>query len=509
MQFGENPAAINVQGQGHNLSVESQIFSPFTIGGDMGGDIDISAQQLTVQGGAGISTASFTNAAGGNVNMDVSGLMQVDGFAPFSPSALSFIGSSTFSSGKSGNVNISTGQLRVLNGARIGAGTFGTGSSGDMTINATQSVEVIGKEPSQSVGSLIGVSTLNSGKGGNLTINTPKLIVQDGGRVDSSTVASGSAGSVTINASEFVEVDGVSSLISAGANVESEITRQIFRLPPVPSGSSGDLIINTPQLKVTNHGEVTAKNEGTGNAGSVKINARSTFLDQGGKITAATASGEGGNIFLQTESLEMRHSSQISAEAGGSGNGGNITITGFSPADFIVLLEGSKITANAFQGRGGNISINTQALFVCPECQITASSQLGVDGEIEILTPDTSTNQEVLDLPQQITKPEEVVAQVCPAERKQGQSEFIITGRGGLPPRPSEPLSSEALLSFESSPSQATKISGAQITTKPNQAQQLPAMARGWYVNSKGTVILTAATPTPIPYGSGLSSLSC
>jgi len=486
-----------------------KLFSPFTIGGDMGGDIDISAQQLTVQGGAGISTASFTNAAGGNVNMDVSGLMQVDGFAPFSPSALSFIGSSTFSSGKSGNVNISTGQLRVLNGARIGAGTFGTGSSGDMTINATQSVEVIGKEPSQSVGSLIGVSTLNSGKGGNLTINTPKLIVQDGGRVDSSTVASGSAGSVTINASEFVEVDGVSSLISAGANVESEITRQIFRLPPVPSGSSGDLIINTPQLKVTNHGEVTAKNEGTGNAGSVKINARSTFLDQGGKITAATASGEGGNIFLQTESLEMRHSSQISAEAGGSGNGGNITITGFSPADFVVLLEGSKITANAFQGRGGNISINTQALFVCPECQITASSQLGVDGEIEILTPDTSTNQEVLDLPQQITKPEEVVAQVCPAERKQGQSEFIITGRGGLPPRPSEPLSSEALLSFESSPSQATKISGAQITTKPNQAQQLPAMARGWYVNSKGTVILTAATPTPIPYGSGLSSLSC
>ncbi|OKH11289.1 hypothetical protein NIES592_22245 [Fischerella major NIES-592] len=486
-----------------------KLFSPFTIGGNMGGDIDISAQQLTVQGGAGISTASFTNAAGGNVNIDVSGLVQVDGFAAFNPSALSFIGSSTFSSGKSGNVNISTGQLRVLNGARIGAGTFGTGSGGDMTINATQSVEVIGKEPSQSVGSLIGVSTLNSGKGGNLTLNTPKLIVQDGGRVDSSTVASGSAGSVTINASEFVEVDGVSSLISAGANVESEITRQIFRLPPVPSGSSGDLIINTPQLKVTNYGEVTANNEGTGNAGSVKINARSTFLDQGGKITAATASGEGGNIFLQTESLEMRHSSQISAEAGGSGNGGNITITGFSPADFVVLLEGSKITANAFQGRGGNISINTQALFVCPECQITASSQLGVDGEIEILTPDTSTNQEVLDLPQQITKPEEVVAQVCPAERKQGQSEFIITGRGGLPPRPSEPLSSEALLSFESSPSQATKISGAEITTNPNQTQQLPAMARGWYVNSKGAVILTAATPTPIPYGSGLSSLSC
>lgn len=205
----------------------------------------------------------------------------------------------------------------------------------------------------------------------------------------------------------------------------------------------------------------------------------------------------------------MLHGSQISAEAGGSGNGGNITITGFSPTDYVVLLEGSKITANAFQGRGGNISINTQALFVCPECQITASSQLGVDGKVEIFTPDTSTNQEVLDLPQEIAKPEEVVAQVCPAERKQGQSEFIITGRGGLPPRPSEPLSSEAVLSFESSPNQAAKFSGAEITTNPNQTQQLPPIARGWYVNSKGAVILTAATPTPTPYGSGLSSSSC
>ncbi|TFI52699.1 filamentous hemagglutinin N-terminal domain-containing protein [Mastigocladus laminosus UU774] len=484
-------------------------FSPFTVGGDIGGDINISAQELIVKNGAGISTATFTNAAGGNINVDVSGLVQVDGFAPFNPNALSLIASSTFGSGRSGNVNLSTGKLQVLNGARVGAGTFGSGSSGDITVNATESIQVIGKEPSQSVGSLIGVSTLNIGNGGDLTINTPKLIVQDGGRVDSSTAASGSAGNVTINASKYVEVDGKSSLISAGANIESEIARQLFRLPPVPSGSSGDVTINTPKLRITNEGQVNARNQGTGNAGSVRINTNSTFLDNRGSITAATTSGEGGNIFLQTNSLEMRHGSQISAEAGGSGNGGNITITGFSPADFVVLLEGSKITANAFQGRGGNININTQGLFVCPECQISASSQLGVDGQVEILTPNTSTNQEVLDLPQEINKPEEVVAQVCPADRKQGQSEFIFTGRGGLPPRPSEPLSSEALLSFESYPSQAEKISGRAIATKTNQTQQLPPIARGWYINSKGAVILTAATPTSSPYNSGLSSSSC
>ncbi|MGJ5675518.1 MAG: filamentous hemagglutinin N-terminal domain-containing protein [Nostochopsis sp.] len=494
---------------GTSIGGKTTFFSRFTVGGDIGGDIDISAEELIVKNGSGISTATFTNAAGGNVNLDVSGFVQVDGFALSNPSALSFISSSTFASGRSGNVNISTGKLQVLNGARVGAGTFGSGSSGDLIISATDSVQVIGKEPSQSVGSLIGVSTLNIGNGGDLTINTPKLIVKDGGRVDSSTAASGSAGNVTINASKYVEVDGTSSLISAGANIENEITRQLFGLPAAPSGSSGDVTINTPKLRITNEGQVNAKNEGTGNAGSVRINSNSTFLDNRSSITAATTSGEGGNIFLQTNSLKMRHGSQISAEAGGSGNGGNITITGFSPTDFIVLLEGSKITANAFEGMGGNISINTQGLFVCPECQISASSQLGLDGQVEILTPDTSTNQEVLDLPQEISKPEEVVAQVCPADKKQRQSEFIITGRGGLPPRPSEPLSSEALLSFEYYPTQAENISGGAIATKANQTQDLPPIARGWYVNSKGGVILTAATPTPTPYSSGLSSSSC
>ncbi|MBW4435276.1 MAG: filamentous hemagglutinin N-terminal domain-containing protein [Pelatocladus maniniholoensis HA4357-MV3] len=507
--FVDTGGGITSELGGTSRGGQPTFFSPFTVGGDMGGDIDISAQQLILQGGAGISTATFTNSAGGNVNVDVSGLVQVEGFATFNPRVLSLIGSSTFGSGRSGNVNISTGKLQVLNGARIGAGTFGSGSSGNSTINATESVQVIGKEPSQLVGSLIGVSTLNIGNGGDLTINTPKLIVQDGGRVDSSTAASGSAGNVTINASKYVEVNGTSSLISAGANIESEVARQIFRLPPVPSGASGDVTINTPRLSIKNEGQVNARNEGTGNAGSVRINTNSTFLDNRGSITAATTSGEGGNIFLQTNSLAMRRDSQISAEAGGSGNGGNITITGFSPADFVVLLEGSKITANAFQGMGGNISINTQGLFVCPECQISASSQLGVDGQIEILTPNTSTNQEVLDLPQEITKPEEIVAQVCPAEKKQGQSEFIITGRGGLPPRPSEPLSSEALLSFESYPAQAENISGRAIATKTNQTQQLPPIARGWYVNSKGAVILTSATPTSSPYSAGLSSSSC
>ncbi|BAY30311.1 filamentous hemagglutinin family outer membrane protein [Nostoc carneum NIES-2107] len=489
-------------------------FSPVTLLGEKGGDIAISTQNLVVRGGASISTATFTDRAGGNVDVNASDSVEVSGFIPFNPNAISFISASTFGLGKSGNINLSTGKLTIADGGTVGAATFGIGSGGDISINATNSVEVIGAEPSFLKPSILGVSTFNGGNAGNLTINTPKLFVRDGGRVDASTVATGSAGSITINAPQSVEVTGtivgtsIPSQISSGANIESEITRQLFRLPPAPSGASGGVTINTNRLVVKDGAQVTARNEGSGNAGDLKINARSTFIDTKGGISAATTSGEGGNIFLRTNSLVMRGGSQISTETGGTGNGGNITITGNSPADYVALLEGSKIIANAFQGNGGNISINTQALFVCPECQISASSQFGLDGQVKILTFDTSRNPEVLDLSPEIAKPEEVVAQACPAQKNQSRSQFIISGRGGLPPRPSEPLSSNTLASFESTSTQAESSTNA-IATAKTHVSQLPPPAQGWYVNPNGTVILTADPPTTTPYASGLSSTSC
>ncbi len=92
----------------------------------------------------------------------------------------------------------------------------------------------------------------------------------------------------------------------------------------------------------------------------------------------------------------------------------------------MTLLEGSKITADAVQGMGGNISINTRGFFVCPTCQITASSQLGIAGEISIITPEAQNNFEIVDLPQEVAKPEQVVAQACRATTRQTQSELKL-----------------------------------------------------------------------------------
>ncbi|NJO94191.1 MAG: hypothetical protein HC820_07265 [Hydrococcus sp. RM1_1_31] len=158
-----------------------------------------------------MSTATFTNAIGGNITVDASESVEMSGTSATNPNLLSFISTSTYGSANSGDINVSTGRLTIQNGAIVGAGSFATGAGGDVNINATDSVEVIGVAPSQSAGSLLGVSTLGAGNAGNLNIKAPKVIVRDGGRIDASTAATGDAGSITIHASDSVEVSGTGS----------------------------------------------------------------------------------------------------------------------------------------------------------------------------------------------------------------------------------------------------------------------------------------------------------
>lgn len=98
----------------------------------------------------------------------------------------------------------------------------------------------------------------------------------------------------------------------------------------------------------------------------------------------------------------MRRDSQISAESGGKGNGGNITIN----APFIIGLENSDIIANAVQGNGGNINITTEGIFglefrdrLTPENDITASSKFGVNGMVQINNIGIDPSSGLVELP--------------------------------------------------------------------------------------------------------------
>jgi large exoprotein involved in heme utilization and adhesion len=265
-------------------------------------------------------------------------------------------------------------------------------------------------------------------------------------------------------------------------------------LPPVPSGNSGSVTIQTPSLTVADQGTVSVRNDGPGTSGSLQINAGTTFLNNQGSLTANAQSGEGGNIALRGDALVLRQNSLINATAGGTGNGGNITIN----APVIAGFENSDIIANAVQGNGGNIQITTQGIFglefrpqLTPENDITASSQFGVNGTVEInefsLDPDTG----IVELPAGLADTSDQIAQGCATD---GDSSFVATGRGGIPPSPNESLSSDLTWSDTRD---LSEFLGA-APSGPAPAGSVPAQPPGlteinaWRINANGQVELLA-----------------
>ena len=441
---------LEITGSTSDRIVSSSIYYA-TQGFISGGDIQVSTRELRLQNNGAIASLTVSpmgEVGGGDIIIYVSEKTTIIGAPITNLGSFSGLITATFAPGNSGEIVLSTGQLEMLNGGVIVSVTDGTGTSGDITIDATDSITAIGIERSSLTPSAFTVGTSGAGNAGNLTLNTARLIVKDGGRIDSSTVDRGTAGSVTINASESVEISGFvpeslnPSLIISSANFIDDALREALELPPLQlSGNSGNVTINTPNLTVTNGAEVTVRNDGTGNAGELRIIAEDIFLERQSKLSASTNSGEGGNITLDVEnSLQLRDRSQITAEARGSGNGGNLTFS----TDTIVALENSDIIANAVAGRGGNIRISTSGIFgaefrpqLTPESDITASSQLGVSGTVTIINPEVDPSSALIELPENVIDPNQQILSGCDA----GESNtFTIIGRGGLPEDPTQTI---------------------------------------------------------------------
>jgi filamentous hemagglutinin family protein len=419
-----------------------------TLGIGKSADIAITTQRLTAQNGGKISTRTFTPGASGNVSINVAQAVTVAGFSPIVSLTQSTIETNTLGPGQGGALSVSTDQLTLLDGGAVSTFSAGSGSGGEVSINVSGLIDVAGVSPNSRPSSL-GSSALRFGNAGNATINTRRLVVREGGVVSSSTLAAGEAGNIVVNASESVEISGIdpifrnipSSINSSGLPA-NPVVQQVLNLPPL-TGNSGNAIINTPQLTVTNGGLVTVRNSGTGDAGNLQLNAGNILLDTQGAIAATTASGEGGNIIVQADTLLLRRNSALTTTADGTGNGGNITLD----VPIIVGLENSDIAANALQGAGGNIQISTQGIFgpefrteSTPESDITASSRFGVSGNVSISTPDIQPDATLVELPANLIDPQTQVTSGCDIA---ANNRFVATGRGGLPSNPTQRLDAE------------------------------------------------------------------
>lgn len=320
-------------------------------------------------------------------------------------------------------------------------------------------------------------------------IKTGQLIVRDGAQVSASTVGGGQrGGTLAVTASESVQLIGTS-----------------------PNGR-------------VRSGLLVGTNEGTGSAGDVTIATRNLLVQDGALVSARTsAQGRGGNIMLRVQDLLLlSRNSEISTTAGttgAGGDGGNIDIdTQFL---FAVPSENSDITANAFEGNGGNIQITAKGIFgIEPREQITRLSDITavsqqnpkLNGVVEINTLDIDPNRGVATLPEELVDAARLIAQqICPAGGATvASSEFIVTGRGGLPPNPSDPLSSDTVWTDLPTTHSAENLPISATATQPTNSPvgQL-VEAQGWVINALGEVVLTATAPSVTPHIPWMRSLTC
>jgi large exoprotein involved in heme utilization and adhesion len=377
-----------------------------------GGSIAINARNLNISGAstrvrAGIDSGlGSVDSMAGDIEIKATEAINIDA-SVISNVVLSVISNDGVLEegvGNGGNINITTGSLRVSNGAVLNASTYGKGNAGSVNINArdTVSFEGVGSDRFPSVAFSI-VRDTAVGNGGNININARSLSITDGAQLSASTSGRGNSGSIFLQADDSVSLARNSAIFS--------------KVEAGGVGNGGNINITAGSLSLTDGAQLqtfvanwrtkdpVVPVGGYGNAGDVNINVRDTITlvgkgkDSGASLTAIItgvgyrAVGNGGNINIRARELSLTNA-QLGSDTRGQGDAGNVFIR---VVDSIYLtttdnvLEGirrsrigSAVAPDA-EGNAGNIDIQARSLFLNNGSVLDATTQgNGNAGDIRV-----------------------------------------------------------------------------------------------------------------------------
>jgi hypothetical protein len=204
------------------------------------------------------------------------------------------------------------------------------------------------------------------------------------------------------------------------------------------SGQGGSILINAREVLLNDGGIATTSLSSTGNAGAIIISVDDLILLAESEIETSSTQSAGGNIDIQAAHVVHIVDSRILSDANGvtpTDSGGNIQI---SDPEYFVLNNG-EIGASANAGNGGNILIVTGTFVSSSDSIVTASSNTGVDGVITIESPNNVTGT-VAELTAEIFSGDELLTDQCSPRAIRERSTFTRDS-GSAPPRPDAYLS--------------------------------------------------------------------
>ncbi|HIK41611.1 filamentous hemagglutinin N-terminal domain-containing protein [Thermoleptolyngbya sp. M55_K2018_002] len=353
-----------------------------------GGNIQITTGSLVLINGAQLLANTEGQGNAGSILIRAREDVTFQGRSPTDTSlpSAAFVRVDEGARGRGGNIDIQSRNLFVLDGARLFAGTLGTGDSGDIIINATGQVRFAGTGPNgQTTVAFTNVEDTGIGSGGDIRITAASVELADGAQLVASTDGQGDAGNVTIRATGDVTFQGRS---PNGVQPSAAFSR----IGAGGRGAGGNIDIRSRNLFVLDGARLFSGTLGEGRSGDILINAtgRVRFAGVGptGQTSVAFANtegsavGDGGNIRITANVLEMADGAQLVASTSAQGNAGDVVIR---VGDRILLDGGgtaifSRINAetlaldDSIQLRGGTIDIETGSLSVLNGAQLLSNT---------------------------------------------------------------------------------------------------------------------------------------
>ena len=402
------------------------------------GRLEIKTSSLRLADQSKISSDSFTSGDGGDV-----ALTATSGLGLANRSA---IYAGALGQGQGGRIAIDTGAMNLSGKSAVVADVRDSGNGGEVTLKA-ESLEMDE--------SLIYGSTTGSGEGSRISVDAGAITLQNGARIESAASAGGAAGALAVQ-SGVVTITGTGDEfdpkdIEGGETGETVASGLLTST--VGSGKAGTIELSAERLEMES-GLIGSASTGEGAAGSVGLRlAKGVSLGQGARVSVSSSQADGGDIEIESAGEVRLAKSELTASAAKDGgsirllgtgersirdslisaeagqDGGNITIS--KPG--LLFMNRGQLSANAVYGQGGYISVVADTFLPSIDSLITASSEYGAQGVVEIDSVETDIGGGLVILPDELKDRSVNLAERCALQLQGDVSSFFINGQGGLP----------------------------------------------------------------------------
>ncbi|MBW4449551.1 MAG: filamentous hemagglutinin N-terminal domain-containing protein [Spirirestis rafaelensis WJT71-NPBG6] len=339
-----------------------------------------------------ISSFGGTNSLGsGNISLNANGSISLDN---------AFLRAST-TGGDAGSILLQGNEsVSLANNSSLVTVAFRRGNAGPITVESFGPISLQNSLVATNVGDPADRSSRPElGNAGNIRIQGRSVAITAGSEVTSRSFSGVNSGNIEINGTEKVDISGRASQFPRRASDRANsfpYTTIATTSERLASGVSGDIKINTNNLRISDGASVRADTISNFTGGSIDINANVVDITNGGQIfTTAFSSGNAGNI-----ELNVSDRLNISGSNPGKANIFNqiAQTSDRTRAEFQLGSADSQagIFANTSPNstaQGGNLTINTPLLRVQDGATISVSSPQGQAGNLDITAKTILLNQ--------------------------------------------------------------------------------------------------------------------